>query len=70
MFGLAHRVAQCVRKDRVTFLGNKIDGRREVAGVNAVKQKRRDFVLAFYRNDVMLTQSRGALKQKLDHAVF
>jgi hypothetical protein len=64
MFWLAHRITQCVRKDRVTFLGNKIDGGREVAGVNAFKQKGGDFVLSFYRNDVMLTQSRGALKQK------
>jgi hypothetical protein len=32
--------------------------------VNAGKQKRRDFVLAFYRNSVMLTQSCGPLKQK------
>jgi len=59
-----HRIAKCVRKDRATFLSNQIDGGREVAGVNAVKQKRRDFVLGFYWNDVMLTQSCGALKQK------
>ena len=64
MLRLAHRIAKCVRKDCATFLSNQIDGGREVAGLNAVKQKSRDFVLAFYRNSVMLTQSCGALKQK------
>ena len=66
MLRLAHRIAKCVRKDCATFLSNDIDGGREVAGVNAVKQKRRDFVLAFYWNSVMLTQSVDALKQKRD----
>ena len=64
MLRLAHRIAKCVRKDCATFLSNGIDSGREVAGLNAIKQKRGDLVLAFYRNDVMLTQSCGALKQR------
>ena len=64
MFRLAHRVAECVRKNLMTFFCNNIDSGRKVAGVNAVKQKRRDFVLACYWNSVMLTQSCDALKQK------
>src|SRR5258706_14551635 len=64
MLRLAHGIAKCVRKDCATFLSNQVDGGREVASVNAVKQKRRDFVLAFYWNSVMLTQSCGPLKQK------
>jgi hypothetical protein len=64
MLRLAHRIANCVRKDGATFLSNQVDGGREVAGVNAFKQKSRDFVLALYWNNVMLTQSGDALKQK------
>jgi len=62
MLWLAYRIAQCVRKDRSTFLRNNINSGREVAGLNAIKQKRRDLVLAFSRNGVMLTQSGDALK--------
>ena len=64
LFWFAHGIAKRVRKDRLTLLSDKIDGGREVAGMNAVKQKRRDFVLACYWNSVMLTQSRDALKHK------
>ena len=69
MLRLAYCIAKCVRKDCATSLSNQIDGGRKVAGVNAVKQKRRDFVLGLYWNSVMLTQTCDALKQKLDQVV-